>query len=78
MLSKKMSKAITKRESQILCHIAQGYSDREIASLLGFKIFTARKHRENLKMKLEVSKSAQFVCHYFRMNPEALKKIHIP
>lgn len=65
---------LTKRESTVLALIASGHTDRHVAQILKFKTSTARKHRENLQFKLGADKSTKLVSHYFRINPEILKK----
>lgn len=57
---------LTERELSVLELIAKGGTDRDIAGTLAIKIGTARKHRENLQIKLHASKSAQLVPHYFQ------------
>ena len=46
--------ALTKRESEILCHLAQGHSGIEIAELLNISPLTVRTHIRNLIEKLGV------------------------
>lgn len=55
---------ITDREHVVLALIARGLTDREIATELGFADSTARKHRENLLAKFQVSKSSLLVLRY--------------
>lgn len=67
---------LTSREEAVLALIAQGCTDRQIASHLSFEVSTARKHRENLLAKCGARKSAQLVFHYLVTHPDALKKTH--
>ena len=65
---------LTKRETAALALIAQGMSDRAIAHALDVTLATARKHRENIQQKLNVSKAALLVWHHLWLNPVELKK----
>jgi two-component system nitrate/nitrite response regulator NarL len=47
-------RALTRREEQILCQVADGYKTREIADKLGISIKTVETHRNNIKMKLKL------------------------
>lgn len=66
---------ISPREQEVLALIAQGASDREIAAQLGMAFSTARKHRENLKIKLNVRKSAQLAMLFFAAASPLPKKV---
>lgn len=46
--------AITKREREVLIAIAEGNSNKEIASLLNVSVRTVETHRERLMAKLEI------------------------
>lgn len=48
------SGALTKREKEILCLIANSHSTREIANKLEISVKTAENHRTNLMRKLEL------------------------
>jgi len=65
---------ISTRENTVFELIAKGLTDREVANHLSISIATARKHRENLLGKFHFTKSSQLATHYFRLNPDALKK----
>ena len=47
-------RALTRREKQILCHVADGYKSREIAEALGISIKTVETHRNNIRIKLRL------------------------
>lgn len=49
---------LTRREREILAHVASGNSGQHIAGELGISYLTVRKHRENLMRKLGVSSVA--------------------
>ncbi|MBB3121574.1 response regulator transcription factor [Pseudoduganella violacea] len=66
---------LTSHEQTILGLIARGRSDRAIAEELDISLSTARKHRENLLAKFEVSKSSQLVVRYFADYGVPLKKM---
>jgi DNA-binding CsgD family transcriptional regulator len=65
---------LSARETAVLALIAQGFPDRAVARILAISAATARKHRENIQQKLNVGKAALLVWHYFRLNPDELKK----
>lgn len=65
---------LTCREQTVLALIARGHTDREIAEELSFSPSTARKHRENLLAKFQVTKSTQLLAHFFAGPGAALKK----
>lgn len=51
--------ALTPREREVFQLLALGSSNKEVASSLGMSLGTAKKHRENLQRKLEVSSAAE-------------------
>jgi two-component system response regulator NreC len=57
---------LTDRERQILCLIAEGKANRDIADLLGISIRTVKTHRLNLMQKLKVHDRAQLVRYAIR------------
>lgn len=52
---------LSRRETEILCHIAEGASSKEIASKLFISVRTVETHRSNILHKLELSNTAQLV-----------------
>ena len=56
---------ISKREYEVLCMIAEGYSARIIADRLNISQHTAINHRKNLIKKLNVRNSAELVKKAF-------------
>lgn len=52
---------ITKRESEILKHIADGLTNQEIADHLFISIFTVDSHRKNLLLKFGAKNTATLV-----------------
>jgi two-component system response regulator NreC len=52
---------LTKRETEILQYIAQGYSNRRIAETLFLSIRTVNTHRTNLMQKLDIHDTARLV-----------------
>jgi DNA-binding NarL/FixJ family response regulator len=57
---------LTQRERQVLQHIVQGRSNREIASLLGLSVNTVSVHRANLMQALGVHRTADLVVYAIR------------
>lgn len=49
---------LTNRESQVLVHIAEGLSNKEIASILGVGVRTVETHRERIMDKLRINSVA--------------------
>lgn len=52
---------LTKRETQILWYIAQGYTSKEIAKKLFISFRTVHNHRNNIMKNLNMHKTAQLV-----------------
>ena len=48
------SNALTAREVEVLKIIADGYSNKEVANLLGISIKTVEKHRQQVMNKLNI------------------------
>jgi DNA-binding NarL/FixJ family response regulator len=57
---------LTPREKQILQLIAQGKSNRDIASLLGLSVNTVSVHRNNLMHKMKMHRTAELVLYAIR------------
>ena len=43
---------LTSREVQVLQHLAQGMSSREVAKKLGVSYYTIKQHRSRIKQRL--------------------------
>lgn len=54
--------ALTVRESEVLGHVGQGLSSKEIARVLGISDLTVKKHRENLCRKLGSRNAAELIA----------------
>jgi DNA-binding CsgD family transcriptional regulator len=54
-------KTLTKREKQIIKHIATGRTDKEIAQALFISPATAKTHRNNILRKLKLNNAASIV-----------------
>ncbi len=57
---------LTPRERQILQLIAQGNSNKDIATLLGLSVNTVSVHRNNLMHKMRVHRTAELVLYAIR------------
>lgn len=57
---------LTPRETQILQLIAQGNSNKDIASLLNLSVNTVAVHRNNLMQKLNLHRTAELVLYAIR------------
>ena len=56
--------ALTKREQEILAHLAKGYRDKEIADMLSISVPTVRTHVRNIYEKLHVRSRAEAVAQF--------------
>lgn len=56
-------KPLSKREIDILKHIAEGLSNKEIADKLDISIRTVENHRANISKKTGLRKTAEFVLY---------------
>ena len=59
---------LTKREIEILKHIAEGLSNQEIADLLNISIRTVEAHKHNIMNKLEIYNTAELVKYAIKNN----------
>jgi DNA-binding NarL/FixJ family response regulator len=57
---------LTAREREILHLLAEGKSNKEIASLLNLKLFTVETHRRNLQEKLNLHSLAELILYAVR------------
>ncbi len=58
-----MSQSLTQREQQIVRMIAKGGSNQEIADALHISVLTARKHRQNVMLKLGLHNGAEIAAY---------------
>jgi DNA-binding NarL/FixJ family response regulator len=67
----RVTENLTPREWEVLALIAQGYSDKEVASSLFISTETARTHVKSIYKKLHVSTRRAAAVRYFkRVGPE--------
>jgi DNA-binding NarL/FixJ family response regulator len=59
---------LTPREREILQLLAEGKSNKEVASLLGISVNTAEAHRANIMLKLNLHTLAELVHYAIRNN----------
>jgi len=59
---------LTPREREVVKMIAEGYSVKVIASLLGVSIKTIEAHKFNLMRKLDIHNKAQLVAYAIQHN----------
>lgn len=57
---------LTQREREVLQHIVQGRSNKEIAGLLGLSVNTVAVHRANLMQALGIHRTADLVVYAIR------------
>ena len=66
--SKPHRSRITPREREILQLLAEGKSNKEIATLLGISVNTAEAHRANIMLKLDLHSLPELVLYAIRNN----------
>lgn len=54
----KSKKTLTNRETEVIIHIANGLTNREIADTLLISVKTVEKHRQNLMDKFDLRNTA--------------------
>ena len=59
---------LSAREREILCEVAWGYSNKEVAQRLGISVKTVETHKANVMAKLELSGRADLVRYALRQN----------
>lgn len=59
--SARPDEALSKRESEVLGHVAQGYSDKEVAEALGLTAATVRSYLKTIYGKLHVHSRTQAI-----------------
>lgn len=57
----KLLAELTKREKEILCLVAEGYTSQEIADKIFIAVTTVNTHRRNLLQKIDVTNDNQLV-----------------
>lgn len=57
---------LTKRETEILQLIAEGFSGKEIARRLGLSVHTVQGHKKNAMQKLDLHKQADLIRYAFK------------
>ncbi|MBT5723488.1 MAG: helix-turn-helix transcriptional regulator [Gammaproteobacteria bacterium] len=60
------SNRITRRESQVIAQVLEGYSSEAIAKSLGIAAGTVRIHRRNIYAKLNISSQQQLFSIFFK------------
>jgi DNA-binding NarL/FixJ family response regulator len=65
--SKKGEPVLTSREREILRHIVNGKSNRQIAAELRLSVNTVRVHRANIMAAVGIHKSTQLVVYAMRI-----------
>jgi len=57
---------LTDREKEVLQLLAEGKSNKEVASLLGLSVYTVETHRVNLMQRLNLHSTAEIVLYAVR------------
>ena len=58
---------LTRREREILSLVARGFSNGDIAQLLGISVLTVRTHRQRLMEKLELRNAAEITAYAVKL-----------
>ena len=69
----KAESLLTKRETEVLQFIAQGYTNRKIAEVLYLSMRTVNTHRTNLMQKLDIHDTARLVRYAIEKGLVTLK-----
>jgi len=56
------TKALTRRQQEVLGYIAQGYTDKEIAAAMVLSVATIKRHVSNLFVSLSANTRAHAVA----------------
>lgn len=59
---------ITEREAEIIKHIKEGNSSKQIAELLELSVYTIETHRKNIYRKLGVQNTAELILIFDKIN----------
>lgn len=62
------SKTLTKREKQIVQHVARGMSSAEIGQMLEISPHTVQQHRKNINKKMKFKNIAQWINYAHEAN----------
>jgi two-component system, NarL family, response regulator NreC len=57
---------LTAREREVLHLLAEGKSNKEVASILGLSLYTIETHRSNLLQKLNLKGTAELILYAVR------------
>ena len=57
---------LTNREREVLQLLAEGKSNKEVASILNLSVYTVETHRTNLMQKLNLHNTAEIVLYAVR------------
>ena len=55
---------ISRREAEVLSHIARGHSSKQIAGILGISVYTVNNHRCDILKKTQSKSMAEVVARY--------------
>ena len=59
---------LTDREKEVLQLLAEGKSNKEVATILNLSPYTVESHRANLMQKLNLHNTAEIVLYAVRKN----------
>ena len=54
-------KVLSSRGKKALALVAEGYSRKEVAEKLGIAVSTVQSHRDNIKKKLSIKRTAELI-----------------
>lgn len=64
--SKRLRDGLTPREREVLQLLAEGKSNKEVASILGISVYTAETHRSNIMEKLDLHSASELTRYAIR------------
>ncbi|MEZ4518524.1 MAG: LuxR C-terminal-related transcriptional regulator [Chloroflexota bacterium] len=62
------TQALTAREEEVLHHMAEGFTDKEIGRTLDISVYTVRNHVKSVLRKLNARNRTQAGAIYHRQN----------
>ncbi len=64
--AKRLTHGLTPREREVLQLLAEGKSNKEVASILGISVYTAETHRSNIMERLDLHSVTELTRYAIR------------
>jgi len=71
-------KLLSKREQELLCFLGAGYSDTEVAAVIGASAGTVQTHRRNIMMKLSVHTAQELQAYALKSGFTTVARLQSP